>query len=149
VIEEFLNELSEEFKNIVDKKEIKGNFVVTVRKEDLKPIVEFTKKHGITHIITITGVDKGDKIELNYHFRPLGTGKVITYRVYLDREKPQITSISSVIPGALLYEREVKDLLGVEFIGIPDERTLLLPEDWPEEEKPLRRDFELKKYLEG
>ena len=52
--------------------------------------------------------------------------------------KPVAPTITDVIPGAVLYEREVHDLLGVEFEGHPDLSPLLLPDDWPREVHPLR-----------
>jgi hypothetical protein len=40
-------------------------------------------------------------------------------------------SITKVYPGAVLYEREIQDLLGVKFEGISDSRRMILPEDFP------------------
>jgi Ni,Fe-hydrogenase III large subunit/Ni,Fe-hydrogenase III component G len=54
---------------------------------------------------------------------------------------PRIDSITPTIPGAGWAEREMQDLMGVEAIGHPDPRRLVLPDDWPEDLHPLRNDF--------
>lgn len=58
-------------------------------------------------------------------------------------EEGSFPSIAPVIPHANWYEREVKDLLGLEPIGHPDPRRLVLHEDWPEGNYPLRKEFNL------
>jgi len=92
-----------------------------------------------TIISTITGLDLGDEFELNYH---LWCGKAeVTIRTRVPKINPEIKTITDIIPGAALYEREVFDLLGVKFLGHPDLKRLLLPESWPEGQYPLRKDW--------
>jgi hypothetical protein len=45
-----------------------------------------------------------------------------------------------VVPGAAWSEREFRDAVGVEPVGHPDPRRLMLADDWPEGLYPLRRD---------
>lgn len=53
-------------------------------------------------------------------------------------------SIISQIPAAAPYEREIKDLFGLEPVGNPDQRPLVLHEHWPSNTFPLRKEFSLK-----
>ena len=46
-------------------------------------------------------------------------------------------TITDIIPGALLYEREIHDLFGVKFEGHPNLEPLILPEDWPRDVHPM------------
>jgi len=87
---------------------------------------------------TITGTDLGNEIELNYH---MACGGTITIKSRVPREKPVIRTITDILPGANLYEREVFDLLGVVFDGHPNLQRLMLPENWPQGDYPLRRDW--------
>jgi NADH:ubiquinone oxidoreductase subunit C len=80
-------------------------------------------------------------IEILYHFSIEYINLLISLRVKLRREKPVIHSLTSVFKGANWIEREIHEILGVEFKGHPDLRRLLLSEDWPEGVYPLRRDY--------
>jgi formate hydrogenlyase subunit 5 len=92
-----------------------------------------------TGISTISGTDLKDEIELNYHMRCSGA---VTIKNRVPREKPWIQTITDLIPGASFYEREIFDLLGVMFKGHPNLKRLMLPEDWPKGNYPLRKDWE-------
>ncbi len=59
----------------------------------------------------------------------------------IDPEQAEIPTITGLIPGAGWAEREVRDLIGVTPVGNPDLRRLVVPDDWPEDLHPLRRDF--------
>jgi formate hydrogenlyase subunit 5 len=91
-----------------------------------------------TILSTISGVDLGNEIELNYHMACEGT---VTLKNRISREKPVTQTITDILPGANLYEREVFDLLGVVFEGHPNLKRLMLPDLWPQGDYPLRRDW--------
>ncbi len=88
-----------------------------------------------------TGIDTLDHIEILYHWALDATGTVVTVRVRLDRAAPVVESIVSICPAAEWIEREIWELLGVDFRHHPDLRHLLLRDDWPQGEYPLRRDY--------
>jgi len=92
-----------------------------------------------TELSTITGTDLGNEIELNYH---MACGGTVTLKNRVSREKPVVRTITDILPGANLYEREVFDLLGVIFDGHPNLKRLMLPDNWPKGQYPLRRDWE-------
>jgi formate hydrogenlyase subunit 5 len=96
------------------------------------------KKVEDSMLSTISGVDLGNEIELNYHMACEGT---VTLKNRISREKPVTKTITDILPGANLYEREVFDLLGVVFEGHPNLKRLLLPDVWPQGNYPLRRDW--------
>jgi formate hydrogenlyase subunit 5 len=92
-----------------------------------------------TELSTISGTDLGNEIELNYH---MACGGTVTLKNRVSREKPVTRTITDILPGASLYEREVFDLLGVIFDGHPNLKRLMLPENWPNGDFPLRKDWE-------
>jgi Ni,Fe-hydrogenase III component G len=65
----------------------------------------------------------------------------LTVRTSVPRTEPDVPSICEVIPGAVLYEREIQDMFGVTVTNIPDPRPLLLPDGWPAGQHPLRKDW--------
>jgi len=108
-------------------------------KANKKAVSSLLKTFPATIISTITGIDVGENIEINYHF---WSGKTeVTIRTEIPKSKPEIDTITDIVPGASLYEREVHDLLGVKFIGHPNLTRLLLPESWPKDSYPLMKDW--------
>jgi Ni,Fe-hydrogenase III component G len=79
-------------------------------------------------------------IEVLYHFDFFQLPQVFTLRVIVPKSDLRVESLAPYIKGTEWIEREVNELLGVEFINHPDMRHLLLPDDWPEGNYPLRRD---------
>ncbi len=61
--------------------------------------------------------------------------------VNLPADEPVIDSISPQVPAANWAEREFRDLLGIEPLGCPSMKRLVLPDGWPEGVHPLRKDF--------
>jgi len=89
---------------------------------------------------TATGIDTRRNIEIVYHFSFDGSGTIISLRTLVDRNNPEIESITPIIKGAEWIEREIHELLGVGFKNHPNLKRLLLTEDWPEAKYPLRRE---------
>ncbi len=109
--------------------------VLTIPAESLTTVSHLlVQTHGFYHLSTITGLDTGSEIELLYHFwHKFG----ITLRVVLSYEALLVDSLTKFIPGALFYEREVAEMLGVSFVGLADPDPLFLPDDW-DSPPPLR-----------
>jgi len=90
---------------------------------------------------TASGVDGPRKMEILYHWAFDRIGLVVTVRTRIDRDQPEIGSITPICPSAEWIEREMWELLGISFPGHPDLRHLLLQDDWPAGKYPLRRDY--------
>ena len=114
---------------------------VTVKPEAVRKAVEFMKQEwGLTHLSTITGMDLRGELAVIYHFEVKAVS--VSLHIQVPTSHPDVDSITPLIPGATLYEREVHDLLGIKFKGHPNLKRLILPEDWPKDVYPLRKDWE-------
>jgi len=118
---------------------------VTVDGEDLQEAVKLVFEELSGRYVIVTGVDTPRGIEMLYHFAFDEAGLVVTLRVLLNKEAPRIESVTPIVKGAEWIEREVHELLGVEFSGHPNMRRLILAEDWPAGVYPLRRSFNSEK----
>jgi len=140
-------------------KETLGNIAIEITnpaprriflKVDKKDLVEAVQrlKQGLDYnfLSTISGLDKGEVFEVLYHFT--NEFAVLTVRTTTSRNDPKIPTITGVIPGAILYERELQDMFGLVIENIPDPRPLVLPDDWPANVYPLRKDWKYERPVE-
>ena len=97
----------------------------------------------------ITAVDfiKQDRIDVVYHLFSYALRHAVVVKIELPRAAPKVPSVTQLWKSADWQEREQYDLLGVEFVGHPDLRRLLLPDDW--EGHPLRKDFRERSSYNG
>ena len=97
------------------------------------------EKEGFDRLGNLTAVDWKDHIEMVYHLYNMEENVKLEVKAALDSAAPVIESATALYPGAEFEEREVYDLMGVEFLGHPDLRRILMPDDYPAH--PLRKDF--------
>jgi len=88
-----------------------------------------------------SGLDARTHLEILYHFSIETMNLLISLRVKLDKKNPKVDSLANVIEGANWIEREIHELLGIDFPGHPDMRRLLLAKEWPKGVYPLRTDY--------
>jgi len=91
------------------------------------------------YLICLTGVDYPEYMTIVYHLESVKHRHVMVLKVRTaDRINPKIDSLGDVWRTAKYHEREVYDLLGVEFNNHTDLRRLFLDEGWG---FPLRKDY--------
>lgn len=131
-IKELLGELVGEVKEVDTRR-----LSTSVEWRDYRDALLELRGNGIKHITAITGTDLGEEIEIICHVE-CGDGTLLNLRTRTSKEEPKLPTITDIFPGSILYEREIREMLGIEIIGHPDPRKLFLPEDWPEHRYPLR-----------
>jgi NADH-quinone oxidoreductase subunit C/D len=94
----------------------------------------------ITDICSADYPEDQDRFEVIYQLLSLSQGRRIRLKARVSEAHPQIASVTGVWRGAEFLEREVYDMMGIQFTGHPDLRRILLPEDYAEG-YPLRKDF--------
>ena len=84
------------------------------------------------------------RFEVVYHLLSIPRRERVRLKVRLTGGDAVLESVTSVWPAANFFEREVFDLFGVHFLGHPDLRRLMMPDDW--EGHPLRKDYPVEGY---
>jgi NADH-quinone oxidoreductase subunit C len=95
-----------------------------------------------------SGIDQLTAIEILYHWAFDASNCLLIVRVRLDRTRPEIDSLTAVFKASEWIEREMWELLGIQFRNHPGLTHLLLKEDWPEGQYPLRRDYRKTDYTD-
>jgi membrane-bound hydrogenase subunit beta len=95
---------------------------------------------GINILLTITGLDQVETYGVIYHMATLD-GVIVNLKIQLSKANPVIRSVTPRFPSADAYERELRDLLGIEVTGLPEGPRYPLPDNWPEGQYPLRKDW--------
>jgi NADH-quinone oxidoreductase subunit C len=109
------------------------------REELLEVCEELKKEYDYLTFVTAIDYPPDNRIELVYHLRSLDKKTTLLLKVDVPRAHPEISSVAIIWPAAEWHEREIFDLFGVKFIGHPDLRRILLPQDW--QGHPLLKDY--------
>lgn len=120
-----------------------GYAEIKIPRDALLTAANTLRAQGFDYLSFITEVDWQDRLELVYHLysydyaaQPLGA----ILRCDLPREgMPSVASLTAVWPGAEFMEREAYEMMGIRFLGHPDLRRILLPDDFVG--FPMRRDY--------
>lgn len=114
--------------------------VLVVAPDQLHTAAAELQELGFERFGMVTAVDLGDGFELVYRLQSSSFGVGMFLKTEVPRDEPVIDTITDLWPAANWQEREVYDLMGVEFRGHPDLRRILLPDGW--EGHPLRKDYQ-------
>lgn len=133
-----------------------GDSSITVDSGKILDVCKTLKSEGFNVLQVITGCDYADRIELTYILADYTKNLELLVKTALPRGDgngnnretlPKIDSVVSVWNAANFQERETYDMIGVNFVGHPDHRRILTPDDW--QGYPLRRDYVVQeKYLD-
>lgn len=128
-----------------------GEPYILVPVEAIEEVMRFLRHDEhlqFNSLIDLCGVDyPPEHIAVVYHLHSLSLFHRVKVKVHAPRENGKVPSVSTIWGLADWMEREVYDLLGVNFSGHPDLRRLLLPPDWVGH--PLRKDYQEQEAYNG
>ena len=92
------------------------------------------------YLFCLTCIDWKTHLTMVYHLTSTIYRHSLVIKAKLDRNNPELETVSDIWRTAEFNEREAYDLFGVQFLHHPDLRRLLLTDDF--NGFPLRKDFE-------
>ncbi|MBS1268238.1 MAG: NADH-quinone oxidoreductase subunit C [Nitrosopumilus sp.] len=129
---------------------------INVGRENVHDVAEFIRDElNFDHVESVSGVDfpKEKEIEVVYHIGSYTDSslsrQIIVLATRAQREDnpipgqdaTKLPTLRDIFYSVEFHEREIFEMFGVFFEGHPDNRRLLLPEDWADL-PPLRKDFD-------
>ena len=105
-----------------------GGWLASVAANDERPL---NGQFAIYYILSVEGNEEESEVKEKAY---------VTVRAQIPSHQPEFPSVTPKVPAAIWYEREVRDMFGLRPVGMPDERRLVLPDDWPDDLYPLRKD---------
>ncbi|CAM4475181.1 NADH-quinone oxidoreductase subunit C [Paenibacillus endophyticus] len=124
--------------------ELNGDMpVIIINNSYWREVSRLLKEHGelqFNYLRNVSGVDYETHMEVVYHLYSLSTKREAAFKVKTERDAAAVFSATPVWATANWNEREIYDLLGIDFPGHPDMRRIMMPDDWVGH--PLRKDYE-------
>ena len=103
--------------------------------------LRYNEQLAFDALVELHATDFESSIELYIYLYSYINKQHLVLKTQLDRNNPEIESITPIWPGANWPECEAYDLLGVNFKGHPYLHRILLGEDWVGH--PLRKDYKV------
>lgn len=123
---------------------------VTVSKEQLISILSHMRdKEGFTHFVMLSVVDwiEEGKFQLSYILNHPDKHIDIVFRCMISRDEATMESAHHLWKQVATYQRELKEMYGIDFPGSPGVDDPFILEGW-DDIPPMRREFDTKQYSE-
>ena len=123
---------------------------LSIKKEQAVALITYLRDfEKFTHLVFLTAVDciEDQQFQLTYMLHNYNDHHDLGIRVLIDRNKPEMASIHHLWKQAGTYQRELKEMFGIDFPGSPRVDESFILEGW-DNIPPMRRDFDTKKYSE-
>ena len=131
LVDSYINKLSKDVPTLV---------VDPSKYYEVMELLRFHEGLAFDYMSELHATDFVTHMEVYVHLFSYGKKQSVAVKVKLDREAPQVESVTALWKGADWPEREAYDLLGIVFKGHPNLSRILMPDDWIGH--PLRKDYE-------
>ena len=130
---------------VTDVTEAFGELTVSLRKDRIVEVCRALRDEPawrfdlLSDVLSVDFPDDEERFEVVYHLCSIEKHHRVRLKARVAEHDCRIESVTSVWPGANFMEREVYDLMGIEFTNHPDLRRILLTDDF--DGHPLRKDY--------
>jgi len=147
---DIIQNIQDRFKVSEVTKQRDNQYFITVRKADAIPVVSYLKElEKFSSLILLTAVDwiEQGKFQLTYMLNNPEKKLDIGVRSFIGRGNATMDSAHHLWEHVATFQRELKEMYGINFPGSPRVDEPFLLEGW-DNIPPMRRDFDTKKYSE-
>ncbi len=142
--------LEQTFKKLSGKVVRQRRVTVSVEKELVPSVLSYAKSQlGYIHLSHISCVDwpENNNFEIIYILWSPADKVQLFIKTLINRENPEIDNVDMIWKHANTYEREIREMYGIQFNGLVGAQEFIL-EDW-DDMPPMRRDFDTVEYVDN
>ena len=139
IIKKFKESFNSEIFEITVKNQ--KRIIITINPDAIVNVAGYLYKSAGFRFIIATALHSKRGLEIYYHFSKDVLGLVLNIHVILDKEYPQIESLSNMFNASNWIEREMHELYGINFLNHPNQEKLISEGNWAEGVYPMRKDF--------
>jgi NADH-quinone oxidoreductase subunit C len=114
---------------------------ITIKPEAILNTADYLYKDAGFRFIIASALHTRKGFEIHYHFSKDSAGLILNLHVILDRDLPEIESLSNMFNASNWIEREMHELFGINFLNHPNQDKLISEGNWAEGAYPYRKDF--------
>jgi len=149
-MENIIKEISKRFEisDIIHRKG-KLSFLTCKKEQAISLVTHMKDIQGYTHLVLLSAVDwiEDNLFQITYILNNPTEKNDIGIRVFIDREEAEMDSAHHLWQQVATYQRELKEMYGINFPGSPRINESFILEGW-DDIPPNRRDFLTKEYAE-
>ncbi len=115
--------------------------IVTINPDSLLKIAGYLYMDDGFRFIIASAIHTKKGFEIHYHFSKDSVGLILNLHVILDRNNPEVESLSNMFNASNWIEREMHELFGINFLNHPNQDKLISEGNWAEGVYPYRKEF--------
>jgi NADH-quinone oxidoreductase subunit C len=115
--------------------------IISLSPDSIRNVAEYLFRTEGFRFIIATALHSKRGFEIYYHFSKDIVGLLLNIHVILDKDNPQIESLSNMFNASNWIEREMHELFGINFLNHPNQEKLISEGNWAEDVYPMRKEF--------
>jgi NADH-quinone oxidoreductase subunit C len=139
IIENFKEKFKSEILEIIIKNQ--KRLIITIRPGSILTVTGYLYAIEGFRFIIASALHTKRGFEIHYHFSKDAIGMILNIHVILDKDNPQIESLSNMFNASNWIEREMHELFGINFFNHPNQEKLISEGNWAADVYPMRKEF--------
>ena len=139
IIEKFKEKFNTDILEIIVKNQ--KRMTITINPDSIVNVADYLYRAEGFRFIIASALHTKKGFEIHYHFSKDDIGLILNIHVMLDMDNPQIESLSNMFNASNWIEREMHEILGINFLNHPNQEKLISEGNWAEGVYPLRKEF--------
>jgi Ni,Fe-hydrogenase III component G len=139
IIENFKEKFKSDILEVIIKNQ--RRIIITINPVSIINVSVFLYKEEGFRFIIASALHTKKGFEIHYHFSKDAIGLILNIHVIIDKDNPQIESLSNIFNASNWIEREMHELFGINFLNHPNQEKLISEGNWVEGVYPLRKEF--------